>query len=246
MFDELKMAAGVISDSVTDDCPKPIGLAPSAIEDPGSMSGDLESSFEEPHGFAGGWGPDRAVFTMNNPATFATFNSIMDNPTIGDERSFLRIGRITSERTDMLQSADLIPGNKYLVSIYCHNGASATFNEASYDYSGLAKGVRVSSFFPRSVCSDQPSNISAIITSDNARPSSVWAYVALTTNEPIVNLMFEEDSARIYNDGRASGSHLSKGLFSEEGVLIGFDSLDGIIPGCEEYHCIVTYVIRVE
>ena len=33
------------------------------------------------------WGPERATFTMDNPATYPTFNSITDNPHISDERN---------------------------------------------------------------------------------------------------------------------------------------------------------------
>ena len=36
------------------------------------------------------WGPERTTFTMEKPATYPTFNSITNNPTIGDERDFVR------------------------------------------------------------------------------------------------------------------------------------------------------------
>ena len=45
-----------------------------------------------------GWGPEREMFTMKNPAKYPSINSIVDNPTIGDERAFLRIGAITKEK----------------------------------------------------------------------------------------------------------------------------------------------------
>ena len=45
------------------------------------------------------WGPERATFTMENPATYPTFNSITNNPTIGDERDFVRVGEIDARQT---------------------------------------------------------------------------------------------------------------------------------------------------
>ena len=48
---------------------------------------------------ASAWGPERTTFTMESPATYPTFNSITDNPTIGDERNFVRIGEIDAATT---------------------------------------------------------------------------------------------------------------------------------------------------
>ena len=35
-------------------------------------------------------------------------------------------------------------------------------------------------------------------------------------------------------------------LFTESGVLLGLNELNGVIPGCEEYHGIVSYVLQAE
>lgn len=35
-------------------------------------------------------------------------------------------------------------------------------------------------------------------------------------------------------------------LFTEEGTAIGLNALNGVIPGCEEYHGVVTYVLQAE
>src|SRR5664280_2316069 len=37
------------------------------------------------------WGPIRDTFTMEHPADHITFNSITNNPNIGDERNFVGI-----------------------------------------------------------------------------------------------------------------------------------------------------------
>ena len=42
------------------------------------------------------WGPSRATFTMQNPATYVTFNSLTDNPNLGDERNFTSVREVGS------------------------------------------------------------------------------------------------------------------------------------------------------
>ena len=43
------------------------------------------------------WGPERQTYTMEVPADIATFNSITDNPTLVDERKFVRVAHIPSD-----------------------------------------------------------------------------------------------------------------------------------------------------
>ena len=60
----------------------------------------------------------------------------------------------------------------------------------------------------------------------------------------MVRLSYVSGSARIYCDGTANGYVLPQSLFLEEGTLLGFNELNGVIPGCEEYHGVVTYVLQ--
>ena len=55
------------------------------------------------------WGPDRTTFTMANPATHVTFNSITDNPKHGDERNFVQIRNYTDNGT-FGENVDLVAG----------------------------------------------------------------------------------------------------------------------------------------
>ena len=77
---------------------------------------------------ASAWGPERDTFTMENPATYPTFNSITNNPTIGDERNFVRVGQINADVTDMTDEVEVLPGHQYLVYIYYHNNAASNYN----------------------------------------------------------------------------------------------------------------------
>lgn len=192
------------------------------------------------------WGPERATFTMEQPATYPTFNSITNNPSIGDERDFVRVGEINADVTDLRNEVEVVPGRQYLVYIYFHNNASSTFNDAAHDYSGVAVRTRMSTAFSTVLTPSDKGKISATITADNSNPGSVWDEAYLTTKTNKVLMRYVTGSAKIHSDWKASGSVMPSTLFAEEGALLGLNNLNGIIPGCEEYHGVVRYVLQAE
>ena len=192
------------------------------------------------------WGPERPTFTMEAPATYPTFNSIIDNPTIGDERDFVRIGEINADVTQMKNEIEIIPGKQYLVYIYFHNNASATYNDVAHDRAGVALRTRMSSSFSTVLTPEAKGTVTATITADNSNPLSVWDEAYMTTSTDKVLLHYVAGSAKIYNKWAANGSVMPSHLFSEEGTLIGLNALNGVIPGCEEYHGHVAYVLQAE
>ncbi len=190
------------------------------------------------------WGPERETFTMENPATYPTFNSITNNPTIGDERDFVRVGEINAEVTELKDEIEVIPGKQYLVYMYFHNNASATFNDAAHNNSGVAFGARMSTSFSTVLTPNEKGTITGTVTANNSKPTSVWDEAYMTTKTEKVLLNYVAGSAKIYSDWKANGSVLSDNLFTETGTLIGLNELNGVIPGCEEYHGVVSYVLQ--
>ncbi|MBR2837118.1 DUF11 domain-containing protein [Candidatus Saccharibacteria bacterium] len=195
---------------------------------------------------ASAWGPERPTFTMAEPATYPTFNSITDNPTIGDERDFVRVGEINAEVTDLKDEVEIIPGKQYLVYIYFHNNASATYNDKEHNRSGIAFQTRMSSSFSTVITPAERGTITGTITAENSNPLSVWDEAYMTTSTDKVLLHYVPGSAKIYNDWGTNGSVMASSLFTEGGTLLGLNALNGIIPGCEEYHGVVTYVLQAE
>ena len=192
------------------------------------------------------WGPERPLFTMEEPATYPVFNSITNNGTIGDEREFVRIGEINPTETNMGSQVEIIPGKQYLVYIYFHNNASATFNDEAHDFSGVATGVRMASGFSTVITPSSPGKVVGMITGHNTNPTSVWDEVEMTTTYDKVLMRYVRGSAKIYNDYATNDTVLPISLFTQEGTLIGLNKLNGIIPGCEQYHGTVTYVLQAE
>ena len=198
------------------------------------------------------WGPERQTFTMNNPASYPTFNSITDNPTIGDERDFVRIGELHSAGdtnpipTTLSNTTEIIPGHQYLVYIYVHNNASATYNDKAHNNVGVALQTHLSTAFSTIVTPSKPGTVSATVTASNATPESVWDEASMTTTYDKVLLSYLTGSAKIYNDWGLNGSVMPNALFTEAGSPLGLNALNGVIPGCEEYHVIVSYVLEAK
>ncbi|MBO4812627.1 DUF11 domain-containing protein [Candidatus Saccharibacteria bacterium] len=192
------------------------------------------------------WGPERETFTMKNPATYPTFNSITDNPSIGDERDFVRVGEINADVTQLKNEVEVVPGRQYIVSIYFHNNASSTFNNAAHNYSGVAIGTRMSSTFSTYLTSGERGAIAATIKANNSKPGSVWDEAYMTTKSDRVVMRYVTGSAKIHNNWKTSNTTLPSTLFTEGGAYLGLNALNGVIPGCEEYHGVVRYVLQAE
>lgn len=193
------------------------------------------------------WGPERSTFTMETPATYPTFNSITDNPTIGDERNFVRIAEINDDETNLKDSVEVVPGKQYLVYIYFHNNASSTFNDSAHNHSGIATGVKMASSFTKVLTPESSGEVTGTITAENTNPESVWDEASMTTTYKKVLMSYVAGSAKIYNDFETNDTVLSTDLFNETGTYLTLkNSAVGAIPGCEEYHGVVTYVLQAK
>lgn len=196
------------------------------------------------------WGPqDRATFTWESPAPYRTFNSITDNPTIGDERNFVRVKEVGVEGPHY-DDVDVVPGKEYEVYVYFHNNASASLNESG---KGIADNVRLSTKLPEKLEEGQTGTIYGTITSTNTNPESVWDTAFLKATETVY-MRYVPDSATIHNAGTANGAILdANALFSEEGAKLAYNlanssgtSMWGMIPGCNEYAGYVTYRLKAD
>jgi hypothetical protein len=70
------------------------------------------------------WGPERPTYTYEKPAPHVTFNSITNNPSVGDERNFVRI-RELANGTKFRDDVQLQAGKTYEVMVYYHNTAAS-------------------------------------------------------------------------------------------------------------------------
>lgn len=190
------------------------------------------------------WGPERQTYTNESPSDHPVFNSITDNAAVGDERDFVRVAE--KNGIDPYSSDILIEANKqYEVFIYYHNNASSTYNDFEYDYVGVARDVRLSSFFPHSMVKGEHGSIVGRISSTNTDPELIWDSALITAKDDIT-LHYVVGSAKIYNQWDASGSVLSTNLFSNKGTFVGLNELNGVILGCDKYSGFIVYTIQTK
>ena len=190
------------------------------------------------------WGPDRPTYTTAAPADHVTFNSITDNPAYGDERNFVRIKEATASSSTYTDNIALQPGKEYELYVYYHNNASETLNDAAHNYKGIAKEVKLRMEMPATVKAGQTASINGYISASNATPGTVYDDAKATTTSDVA-LRYVPGSAVITNFGATNGSTLPDSIMTS-GAALGFDKLDGTIPGCNHYSGYVKLRIKVD
>jgi uncharacterized repeat protein (TIGR01451 family)/LPXTG-motif cell wall-anchored protein len=190
------------------------------------------------------WGPDRPTFTMASPAPYVTFNSITDNNRHGDERNFVQIKEASASNTTYGENVTLQPGKEYEVFVLYHNNAASNLNDAAHDFKGVAKDAFMRVQMPASVKAGQEARITGFVGASNANPTQVWdeAYGQAAGD---YDLSYVADSATIYSNGAINGKKLPSSLYTT-GTPIGFDQLDGKLPGCTEFSGYVTFRFKVD
>lgn len=180
------------------------------------------------------WGPTRETFTMNNPAPYNTFDSIIDNPNFGDERNFFRVRPV--DQTDWNPNATngwtdtlvIEEDKEYEAKVYVNNAAADNL-------SLTATNVRVTINLPvKAKTYGTAFEINAYIDSDNAVPSEgIWDNIILKSDD---EFHLQVNSAKYYNNIRTEddgGFDLGDELYRYKagGALIGYEQMDGLIKG---------------
>lgn len=186
------------------------------------------------------YGPERPTYTMQNPAPHVTFNSITDNPEVGDERNFLVIKDAANTSAGGWQdTVNAEAGKEYLVRVYVHNDAAKNLNLKAIN---TRVKVNVPNTTGKSV------DLGGFVTADNANPSpgEIWDSAKLTSNSDF-NVAYVAGSAKLYNNHFGqTGAQLSDSIVTNTGALVGYDKLDGVVPGCMEYAGYVTFKVKVQ
>ena len=187
------------------------------------------------------WGPSRTTFTMASPAPYVTFNAITDNPRHGDERNFVQIRNYT-DNGQFGENVDLVAGKEYEVYVFYHNNASPDLNDADSNYKGIALDARMRVQMPSTVKAGENARVTGFVSASNATPGEVWdeAYGKNTTNGGMA-LRYVPNSAKITSNGSVNGKAINLDSLAGNGALLGYDALDGKLPGCSQYSGYVTY-----
>jgi len=216
-----------------------------------------------------GFGPDRQVFDYtkgsdnsncsdpNDPGydhgrcgslTGPVFDSFINTNVYGDERNFTRIAPVVAGQSpvDADYSKENVPANadgEYWVRVYVHNNANQGINDATHNFAGVATNTKVR----LEIAQGQANGVDVMgsISADNAAPGTVWDSGTLVNDSQKFSVSYENGSAMIYNQAHQSGAALSDDIVGANGTQIGFDQMDGKVPGCFQYSAYVFVKVKV-
>lgn len=128
-------------------------------------------------------------------------------------------------------------GKTYIVRMYIHNNNRLGTKMTAKD---------VTAHFTMQDYADTTFKVDGVFTSSNANPSKYWDSVVFKSNTGSrFYLDYIEGSALLENNSYAKngGKTLSDDLLGN-GVKIGYDALDGNIPGCYQYAEYVSFKVK--
>ncbi len=180
------------------------------------------------------WGPDRPTYTINSPADHITFNSITDNPNIGDERNFVGI-RENGSNSTWSDNMTVQPGKEYVVRMYVHNNAASSLNL-------VAENVTAKVNLPTNTAKSL--QVNGFINSTNASPQEVYDHAVMNSDKDF-NLAYQAGTLKYFtNASGANGFNIPESVFTSAGAKLGYDKLDGKIPGCFQYAGYLTFIVK--
>ena len=175
-----------------------------------------------------GFGPQRPTYTYGpdfKGADHVVFNSIVNNPGYGDERTFFtgRDKAITSGGwSDPVTNVQ--PGKEYLLRIFVHNNANQSLNASG---KGVAVNTKVKVTLPTQTAKDLAAT--AAISADNAKPQTVTDTLNFKSANN-VKLTYVPGSAEI-DTKDIKGVKLSDSIVTT-GATVGSDAINGKWKGC--------------
>ena len=165
-----------------------------------------------------------------------TFNSIT-NGKIGDERNF--VGAKLSTDTGTVWKADEVTvkdGETYTIRLYVHNNSPK-----GEDESAIAKDVTARFSLPTTVGKTQ--TVIGYLNSSNANPTRYWDEVKFVSSDDFY-IEYVSGSAK-WTNSKLGTVALPDEVIVSKGAMIGYEALDGRIPGCYEYDGQVTIQVKV-
>ncbi|RSX50206.1 hypothetical protein [Bifidobacterium callimiconis] len=170
---------------------------------------------------ASAYGPSRNTFTMEQPATYPTLNSITNNPDLGDERNFFRV-RQTGD-TEWKDIIKLEPNKEYEARVIIHNSSADNLNLS-------AKDIRLSINMPnRENAYVTEAEVNAYLTGSNITPSKIWDNIVLKSDQRFHVAIISAQYYTNFSTEKDGGFKLGNDLFSRIGTPLGYDKLDGTI-----------------
>ena len=184
-----------------------------------------------------GYGPVRRIYVWRKDMRVrtVTFNSITGVPNVGDERSFCDVKSKGATKPGGFQNTVYVtPGTEWLVRAIVDNDADPDVSPAIRTRASMtwtSPGVRVV--------------LTCTITADNADPPGVADTVVFQSLAGRVSIGVVPGSAALYNMAHPSGLPLPDALVSPNGTALGYEKLNGVMPGSFDHAGLVTVLVKV-
>lgn len=180
------------------------------------------------------WGPERPTYTIEHPADHITFDSITNNPNYGDERNFVTIkDAANTSAGGWVDDINVQNGKEYYVRMYVHNNAADNLNLVAEN---TVAQFNVPNYTARRI------QIDGYLSADNANPGKIWDQAVFSGNSDF-NIAYVAGSATLTNNVFTGGIALPDSVAST-GTRIGYNALDGRVPGCFQYSAYVIFKVR--
>jgi uncharacterized repeat protein (TIGR01451 family) len=172
--------------------------------------------------------------SMNGPV----FNSFINTPSYGDERYFTdgyRTDRGKASTADTI--SDVTEGSKQVViRMYVHNNANQNTNASG---KGVAHNTKVKLELPTT----SGSSLQAVgaISASNATPGEVSDTVYMTAKRSF-KVAYVPGSAKLL---RNTSSYALSDSIVTSGAPIGYNSMNGELPGCFDYAALVEVTVNI-
>ena len=193
----------------------------------------------------GAWGPERPTTAYPTPSDHITFNSMTGNPDFGDERNFVHICGVGSDghtatcnqpgsTTKWGDEITIENGKEYYVRLYVHNNAADNLNLVAQN---VRANVNVPTYRANRI------QVDGYLRSSNATPNVVLDQAVFKSDKQF-RLEYVTGSAKYTNNIFTNGIALPDSIVTETGALLGYDAMNGKIPGCFKYSGWATFKVK--
>lgn len=196
--------------------------------------------------------------SMNGPV----FDSFINTPSYGDEENFNTIAPVVAgqapNNASYSETTTAISGNEYWVRTLVHNNANQNLNclpehrnpstnncnQIDPGSPSIATGAKIR----MAIASGQANgvDIETYISADNSAPKLIWDTSTLVNKNQAFEVSYVPGSAVIYNGAHQQGLALSDNIASANGTALGYNQMDGVIPGCFDYSSYVYFKVHVK
>lgn len=169
------------------------------------------------------------------------FNSVCNNPYVNnnndyDEHHFVVAREAKSSNAWESDTIFVENNHKYEICVRVKNDNPNGINAIAQDTTVFCN---ISKYYAKTV------PVNGCITSSNARPKHYEDQVYFSSRSNFrLDVVKNSIILKNHGIGKNNGVRLGTNIFTQNGAVIGYDSLDGCLPGGDEYTSIIAFKVK--